>query len=165
MSIDYTIAAIPTVYNGIRYRSRLEARWAALFEILKLPAEYEPADLGQWSPDFLLRSKPKGMLAEVKPISTFENDIATRMATSADRAKWDGDLLLLGIAPVRTIFGWCRVPGDPAWTPVRLFVVNGLRGFRSEAADHSWNPQDEEVETAWKAACNAVQWRPSYGRR
>jgi len=32
MPIDYSIAAIPTVYNGIRYRSRLEAKWAAFFE-------------------------------------------------------------------------------------------------------------------------------------
>lgn len=64
----YTIAAIPTVYRGRRYRSRLEARWAAFFDLLGWKAEYEPFDLGGWSPDFLLTG-PYGCsaLVEVKP--------------------------------------------------------------------------------------------------
>lgn len=33
---------IETVYNGYRFRSRLEARWAVLFDALGVPYEYEP---------------------------------------------------------------------------------------------------------------------------
>jgi len=30
----YTIPAIPTRYNGVNFRSRLEAKWAAFFDLL-----------------------------------------------------------------------------------------------------------------------------------
>lgn len=33
--------AIETVYNGYRFRSRLEARWAVFFDTLRIPYEYE----------------------------------------------------------------------------------------------------------------------------
>lgn len=36
------IAAIPIEYNGIRYRSALEADWAATFTHLRMYFEYEP---------------------------------------------------------------------------------------------------------------------------
>ena len=31
--MDYTIDSIPTVYKGRNYRSRLEAKWAAFFDL------------------------------------------------------------------------------------------------------------------------------------
>lgn len=37
-----TIAAIPTTYRGTRFRSKLEARWAATFDHLGWYWEYEP---------------------------------------------------------------------------------------------------------------------------
>jgi hypothetical protein len=106
----YTIAAIPTVYRGRRYRSRLEARWAAFFDLLGWRHEYEPFDLGKWSPDFLLHgiwrrhgaaTEPRPVLAEIKPITDFDLSVATRM----NDAIYDQDippaldLLLLGVAP------------------------------------------------------------------
>lgn len=42
------IKAIETVYNGYRFRSRLEARWAVFFDALNVPYEYEPE--GFWTP-------------------------------------------------------------------------------------------------------------------
>jgi hypothetical protein len=63
---DYTIPAKPTKYKGRVYRSRLEARWAAMFDILKWEYEYEPFDLNGWTPDFLLLGK-QPVLVEVKP--------------------------------------------------------------------------------------------------
>ena len=36
------IKAIETVYNGYRFRSRLEARWAVFFDALGVEYEYEP---------------------------------------------------------------------------------------------------------------------------
>jgi hypothetical protein len=49
-----TIAAIPTTYAGVRFRSRLEARWAATFDLLGWEWAYEPYDLNGWIPDFVL---------------------------------------------------------------------------------------------------------------
>ena len=50
-----TYSAIPTMYDGVRYRSRLEARWAAFFNRSGTPFEYEPFDLKGYIPDFVLR--------------------------------------------------------------------------------------------------------------
>ena len=36
------IKPIETVYNGYRFRSRLEARWAVFFDEAEIPYEYEP---------------------------------------------------------------------------------------------------------------------------
>lgn len=36
------IKAIETIYNGYRFRSRLEARWAVFFDALGINYEYEP---------------------------------------------------------------------------------------------------------------------------
>lgn len=51
--------AIETIYNGYRFRSRLEARWAVFFDALGVAYEYEPEgfelDNGMWYlPDFIL---------------------------------------------------------------------------------------------------------------
>ena len=57
-------AAIPTTYKGIRFRSRLEARWAAMFDICGWRWEYEPLDLPGWIPDFLIHTKTLPLLGD-----------------------------------------------------------------------------------------------------
>ena len=50
--------AIETRYNGYRFRSRLEARWAIVFDVLGIRYEYEPEgfelEAGPYLPDFRL---------------------------------------------------------------------------------------------------------------
>ena len=63
--------AIKTIYNGIKFRSKLEARWAVFFDHFGLEYEYEPQsfilDNGiVYSPDFYL--KDMECYAEVKPL-------------------------------------------------------------------------------------------------
>lgn len=73
--MEYTIKAHKTFYNGVWFRSRLEARWAAFFDLIGWQWEYEPIDLVGWSPDFRLEFQcghsecPPNhvLLAEVKP--------------------------------------------------------------------------------------------------
>lgn len=36
--------AIPTRYSGVQFRSRLEAKWAAMFDLFGWSWEYEPFD-------------------------------------------------------------------------------------------------------------------------
>ncbi len=65
-----TISAIETIYNGWRFRSRLEARWALFFDELEIRYWYETegyrlADGTCYLPDFYLPQVD--MLAEVKP--------------------------------------------------------------------------------------------------
>lgn len=70
--MDYNISSKPTIYNDILFRSRLEARWAAFFDLLGFKYDYEPVDLVGWSPDFLLRGKNSNIFIEVKPFITDE---------------------------------------------------------------------------------------------
>ncbi len=62
----YMIPAKATEYNGRIYRSRLEARVAAYYDILGLSFEYEPMDYPKWSPDFLVTYNGYKTLIEVK---------------------------------------------------------------------------------------------------
>lgn len=52
------LKAIETLYNGYRFRSRVEARWAVFFDRLEIAYEYEKEgfelDCGRYLPDFWL---------------------------------------------------------------------------------------------------------------
>jgi hypothetical protein len=54
------IKAIETYYNGYRFRSRLEARWAVFFDALRVRYEYEPEGFylpsgASYLPDFRVK--------------------------------------------------------------------------------------------------------------
>jgi len=114
----------PTLYEGRRYRSRLEARWAAFFDLLGWPFEYEPYDLGAWSPDFLLHGDARPILAEVKPITEKDDAVCAKMAAAASATDFQGELLLLGVSPVlcpsRDMWlGWLDDGADPWFDCIR----------------------------------------------
>jgi hypothetical protein len=73
-----TIRAIETKYNGYRFRSRLEARWAVFFDTLGIPWQYEKEgyDLGPdglYLPDFWFPA-PHSFWAAVKPETPTEEE-------------------------------------------------------------------------------------------
>jgi hypothetical protein len=65
------IQPIETRYAGCRFRSRLEARFAVLFDALRLDWEYEPEGFetpdGPYLPDFRLKLYNRSVFFEVKP--------------------------------------------------------------------------------------------------
>lgn len=91
---------IPTYYAGTRYRSRLEARWAAFFAGLGWEADYEPLDLQRYIPDFVLRFR-RPCIVEVKPCVTLGelHDYAGKIDA------WDGDALVVG-----SVLHWTHRP-------------------------------------------------------
>lgn len=91
--MKYDITAKPTRYNDRLFRSRLEARYAAFFDLLKINWEYEPFDLKGWSPDFLLRLNGCELLVEVKPKPMINTDVYTKMYNATENT--DYKLLLL----------------------------------------------------------------------
>lgn len=40
------------IYNGLQFRTQLEAQWAAFFDLAKWKWHVNPVPLGNWSPDF-----------------------------------------------------------------------------------------------------------------
>jgi hypothetical protein len=70
--MNYDIAPKPTVYKGIQFRSRLEARWAAFFDLTEWRWEYEPCEINGYNPDFIIYCTSEGydtksIIVEVKP--------------------------------------------------------------------------------------------------
>jgi hypothetical protein len=67
----YTRPVVRTEYQGIRYRSRLEARWAVFFDALAIKFQYEPrVPRIAYLPDFFVAHQPRfprSMYFEVKP--------------------------------------------------------------------------------------------------
>lgn len=80
----YNITPIPTKYNGVQFRSRLEARWAIFFDYLDIHWEYEPEGFkldnknnpdSCYCPDFLIRTpQGKDIWIEIKPHNIKQND-------------------------------------------------------------------------------------------
>jgi hypothetical protein len=111
--------AIETVYNGYRFRSRLEARWAVFFDTLGIKYEYEKEgfDLnGVWYlPDFWWPEM--NIWVEIKP--TMPDERSMEIETYENLAQ-------LGEHPVVLIAGQPGVePGDYS---IRLFYPDGREG-------------------------------------
>lgn len=165
MPIDYTIKAIPTLYNG-----RLE---------------YEPGDISGWAPDFLIRTTDTPILVEVKPITYIDQDTCDRIAKSARKAVFKGSLLLIGTCPFKpsettapgTAIGWLGYTYHPYpfedygigdWCEAVMCEAKGsLDIFGAAPAAEVCGLWDETIRAAspasidalWAAATNAVQWR------
>lgn len=128
--------AIETEYSGVKFRSRLEARWAVFFDALGIKWQYEPEgfelrDGTRYVPDFSLvapfyaRDHAVGHLfAEVKPTG---GDFSKSVVFAAEIAEEKMYILALEGEPGRAITKEekaCRrvmFPGvcfglQPAWT-------------------------------------------------
>lgn len=152
--------AIPTNYAGVQFRSRLEAKWAALFDIAGLQWSYEPFDLEGWAPDFAIHTKDGNILVEVKPVnlvpcSVLENGFTLPSCSTFQKAaahQRDNWVLLLGERPQSNAehFGIGSLMDPPTHARGKVDWL--------EMLDHVSVP---ECEAKWRAAGNATQWVPA----
>ena len=142
----YTISARPTLYNGTQYRSELEATWAAFFELRGINAEYEPAlDLISWRPDFLVRVADDFLLTEVKPFLNIDQWKSSGVLQKVTESLQGSSMaVLLGVSPLIPSNFLFRIEPLPVENPMFESLTFG-----------------EDVESDWKRAKNAVQWRPN----
>lgn len=178
------VAAIPTTYRGVQFRSRIEARWAATFDGLSWTWAYEPFDLVSYIPDFVLMLDAAPVIVEIKP-SVFLADL--RGATAKiERSGWTGEYLVLGRGPLpgnwygptigligeRDSGEW--VPADSAESffctacaMVSFHSSSGsyrCRGCGADDRKHRGSVGDA-VAVAWDAAGNKTQWMGSGAER
>ena len=140
----YTIRAHPTRYAGTLFRSRLEARWAAFFDLVGWHWEYEPVDLAGWSPDFYVRyfcghsdcPPYHELYVEVKPYRTI-GEFADHAVAKMD-AYQTPTPAMFGIEPDVTEWEMCHGAGG------------GI--FRVSELIH-------DAENFWREAGNLVQWK------
>ena len=173
--MNYTIAPIATVYRGVSYRSRLEAKWAAFMDRIGWCYDYEPFDLGDWSPDFLIRiASGQEFLAEVKPITEFDAAASEKMAKAAKEARVSGAIWLLASAPRSNgdhlSLGWqgTMPPIQGSREADEKYACRLLRFYEKNdgqsAGPAFWYPlnlsQSIDPLQLWSDGCNEVQWHP-----
>jgi hypothetical protein len=142
----YTIPSLETLYNGTRFRSELEASWAAFFDLRGIVAEYEPAVAFQcWRPHYAIAlvgeaDSPfaKFAFAEVKPYHSQD--------------QWGKDLTTLSNI-TRALRGTSAILlGSSAILPSSFM-------FRME--EEQFEPitfgPSEDVTSDWKKARNMVE--------
>lgn len=176
------IPAIKTVYRGRAYRSRLEARWAAFFDLVGWRYEYEPFDLPGWFPDFALFGAEE-ILVEVKPYSNLDQFDREKIERAmAGTTKHSLEVLLLGESiwcenRYLPRLGWLRetesewIGWGDEWAGALFHELGGL-GFCHEFGsyrnritgeydgDHGMGADSSHIRNLWNKAGNAVQWKP-----
>lgn len=122
------IEVIETTYNGIKYRSRTEARWAIFFDKLGWNAEYEAEgyDLdGEWYlPDFFVPEINSFCLIKGKEIDYKERCKARKLAIQTQK----NIVVLIG-------------------TPSPVSMKNML--FMPPKSHQEWLSSDPRVSTFW----------------
>ena len=111
-----TIKAIETVYNGYKFRSRLEARWAVFFDALGVQYEYEPEGLdleecGLYLPDFYLPHI--NTYLEIKPCLTDLDDWPEHRMFDYITARWQTEHAVQ--------FRFVLLMGDPWLSPGHVY--------------------------------------------
>lgn len=147
----------PTLYEGTWFRSRLEARFAAWFDLLGWPWDYEPFDLDGWIPDF----RTGGLLWEVKP--TPDECVVARTKIDRSRAPLPVVISCGPFIPPDRVPGViylgdsCRNQplGDGTFCATEM-EANDFRGYAWHALG---NPTVSYV-SAWREAGNRTQWKP-----
>jgi hypothetical protein len=146
--------AIPTVYKGVKFRSRLEARTACFLDLCGFLWDYEPIDLARYIPDFLVELPLGTTLLECKPaVHAQEFKAPCRKIT---RSGWVGPAIVIGsqlhIAPDDradlTLYGAVAAE-EGAWSKV------GRGRWPKVWGDYPFS----EVFDSWGKAGNIVQWK------
>jgi hypothetical protein len=178
MKFKYTVKAHPTMYNGVQYRSRLEARWAAFFDLIGWQHEYEPIDLPGWSPDFRVvfpcgHSECSGshtLLVEVKPyfrLEQFKGHPCLDYDYGYDACQIPTGASDLPIEEQDRIWREISIPADAsaafgANPEVTQWVMSHGSGGGDDCLLNWIEPGYSRL---WAEAGNIVQWHPKDSQR
>jgi hypothetical protein len=178
---------IPTVFRGIRMRSRTEAKVAAFFDELGWVWEYEPDDLLNYIPDFAIHFRTGPVVIEGKAL---EEDIGLAKS-KLEVSGWQREAIVVSREP-GGLYGENLVRCDeyvvgnllesrertetgPEWhlALLKRCLSCGQITFISDS--NSWHCRqcgvndgsngghlgDFDPRQHWATATNRVQWRPA----
>ena len=168
--------AIPTWHAGVKFRSRLEARYAAWFDACGVDWLYEPFDLDGYIPDFIIG---KTALVEVKPALGVEelHAAADKVWASGWMDGKDSFAMVVGVTPGTSLATFRRANGKTArvvhnhsmWVlPYADDITHEFAGAEfwsavgpnGEAPRLGWS--SPTLDSKWLDAGNTVQWHPVY---
>lgn len=145
---------IATHYENTIFRSRLEARWAAFFDLVGWRWTYEPFDGSGYIPDFLIHGLSP-LVVEIKPASKYEEYLSALGSMSIPDST--DTKLCLGIDPIflekemEIMAGLCSWSGPTAspadW--IRCRKCGSLGIFASEEIDPMLKPCGHSLLEVW----------------
>jgi hypothetical protein len=130
--------AIETIFDGYRFRSRLEARWAVFFKTLNIYYEYEKEgyDLDglYYLPDFYLPQFHAWIEIKGGPLSKIDREKAARLA----------------LAMQQQVYIFFTTPGEgpgialaPFGLPHTVFSISSMQKVLEERSDVHWISSEE----------------------
>jgi hypothetical protein len=169
--------AHPTKYRSVQFRSRLEAHWAAFFDLMDWAWKYEAIELEGYIPDFVLTLPYAPIIVEVKPALYFtELDQYTK---KIDESGWEKEALLVGNGPLKCEWDdfalgllresedWSAALIDDCGKCGKRSFHHSMQSFHCRVSgcydgDHYNGRSDEtDIEKIWNEAGNLVQWKPN----
>jgi hypothetical protein len=105
-----TRPGIPTTYADTNFRSRLEARWAAFFDLVGWKWTYEPIDADGYIPDFLIHGE-RPFFVEVGPCVVVGDYREKAAKPDQSVATLGLDLLIVGVDVIAGVGRDERAPG------------------------------------------------------
>lgn len=166
---------IPTTYSGVNMRSRFEARVAILLDALGLEWHYEPVDLRNYIPDFLVTTKFQRDYRSEYDRVIFEARPEFDMVAAIDkisRSGWEHAACVVVDSPGfarHASGGWvlgyatdrvCEADaGRGSWRAANWHPF----GICAESKQLVWGGGDDLTDM-WRTAGNRSQWQPSPSR-
>jgi hypothetical protein len=162
----------------VKFRSRLEARWAAFFSSLGWQWLYEPIDLKGYVPDFILKFY-EPLLVEVKPV--LNADDLPQYVPKIRKAGWKKEILIVG-ADLFEAKCWgdkisigCLVDGESGGQGEgllfrcikceRISIFHDLMSYHCrvngcyEGAHYLGGVDTQHIQQLWKDALNETRWK------
>ena len=172
--------SIPTIgVKGIQFRSRVESKWAYMFENLGWEWTYEPEDSPGYIPDFCLVWGDIEIVVEVKSNSSFaalserfsgdyqkaEECLRDRYFLLVGGAVWKSDeetLIGLGINPVTKEKFQAFIVGNGVghWS-LKLLGDVEINHSYPQLLTEDIRPTHKTINSMWITASNKSAWKPS----
>lgn len=163
-----TINGIETLGpKNIKFRSRLEAQWAYIFDELNFLWEYEPYDLKFYIPDFIINIGNIQILIEVKGDNLIWQN-HDKYINKIINSGWQGYYIMLGSRYVKSfnninigIGGYISNSKVIKKTNILLYNndrwnIDLIHGKNIDSINNSYNL----FRDIWVNAKNKVQWKP-----
>lgn len=151
---EISYGAIPTTYAGVRFRSRLEARFAAFLDSYQLSWNYEPFELQEYIPDFVVELSFGPLLFECKPAVLPQEFVWP--CTRVTRSGWVGPAIVVGSSLAAAPDDW----GDLVMFGSTAAEEGGWSRVGRGRWPAAWGEYPfADVRDRWVEAGNVVQWK------